>query len=159
MLVIKIEGRDPANITRIIGKACFLSGFYVQSFSLPGRGYVKFDRKPFASRQEEFSDFLVIMDSGSLQESLRHAKEKSVVIVNAPEKARPAAAKRRKLRLLALDAAGMSMNAARSQDPSMPLLGALVKQCNRITSRAARAAVGESRELLAAMEEGYRGVK
>ncbi len=160
MQVIKIEGLDIENITRVLAKACFLSGFSVQSFSLPGRGYVKFDKKPVVSRQEEFPDFLLVMDSTrSIQDALRHAKEKSVVIVNAKERPKSPMIRKRKLKVYNLDATQLSLNSIRKPAPDAPLLGALVRHCDGITSRAARLALGENKELHAAMDEGYRNVK
>jgi len=153
----------------LAARSCFFSGFSVQSFCLPvvvgvegapyGVGYVKFDKTPPLSKQEEFSDFLVVMDSQGLQEAVKHAKEKSIVILNSAEKPNQAILKKRKLKIYSLDATGIALNALRKPAPDAVMLGALVKACNRLTGKAAKMALGENRDLSLALDEGFRNVK
>lgn len=147
MLVVKIESPEPESLTRLVAKACFLSGFSVQSFTLPGKGYVKFDKQPVVSKQEEFSDFLILADP-SRQDSLKDAKEKSTVLVNSSEKPRGHLVVKRKLHIYALEA---KSDAA--------LLGAFVRHCDKVSAKSARLALGESKDLVLALEEGMRSVK
>lgn len=157
--VVKVEGLEPAALTGLVARACFLSGQWVQSFVLQGAGYVKFGKGPILSRQEEFPDFLLVLGTANLNETLRHAKEKSVVIVNSAEKPKAAIVKKRRLRLYAIDATGMALSALGKPEPDVPMLGAFVKYCDKVTARAARLAVGEGREMLAALDEGMRSAK
>jgi len=153
----------------LAARSCFFSGFSVQSFCLPaagrigdasyGVGYVKFDKILPLSKQEEFSDFLIVLDPQGLQEAVKHAKEKSIVILNSAEKPNQAVLKKRKLKLYSLDATGIALNALRKPAPDAVMLGALVKACNRLTSKAAKMALGENRDLNLALDEGFRNVK
>ena len=160
MQVVKIEGDKIENITRLVAKSVFSSGFFVQSFCLHNVGYVKFDKKPFASKQEEFSDFLLVMNSvQSLQETLKHAKEKSVVIVNVKDKPKSPIAVKRRLKIYNLDATQVALNTVRKPSLDAPMLGALVKVCDKITLKAAKSALGMEKELHMAVDEGIRSVK
>jgi Pyruvate/2-oxoacid:ferredoxin oxidoreductase gamma subunit len=158
MLVIKIEGEENETATHLIAKTCFLSGFYVQSFSLPRAGYVKFDKNPVVSRQEEFSDFLIVIEDPTPEHCLKFAREKSVVIINAKEKPKLPAAKKRRLKVCSIDASGIPAR-ERSKVLAAALLGALIKNCNKITTKAARHAIGDDREMFLALDEGFRNVK
>ncbi len=159
MQIIKVTGSGAGDLTRLVARTCFFSGFSVQSFCLPAAGYVKFDKAQPLSRQEGFSDFLLVLDAQGLQEAVKHAKEKSVVILNAREKPKSPVIKKRRIRLYCLDATGIALNAIRKPAPDAVMLGALVKACSSITSKAARSAVGESRDLHMALDEGFRNVK
>lgn len=160
MIVIKIEGREISNIISLVAKSCFHSGLYVQSFRLGNVGYVKIDKNPFVSRQEEPSDYLILADKPeALQDAIKHAKEKSVIIMNAKEKPKLAAAKKRKLRIYVIDATDIALNVLRKPEPDAVLLGSLVKVCDKITSKSARSVLGENKDLHIAMEEGHRNVK
>ncbi len=158
MLVIKIESLEPESLTKMIAKACYFSGLFVQSFCLPRKGYVKLDKKPILSKQEEFPDFLLLLDSQNFQEALKHAKEKSVVILNA-EKPKSPVIKKRKLKVYSLNATSLALNVVRKPEPSAVMLGALVKHCDKITVKSAKLAVGDRKELHLALDEGFRNVK
>lgn len=155
MITIKVEGPEPGNLTSMISKACFHSGFYVQSFSLKNADYVKFDKKFISSKQEEFSDFLILADSKGLDNALRYAKEKSVAIVRSVEKPASAVAKKRGIKIYAVNPE--SAPSARTADAYM--MGALAKICVRITGKAARSAIGMDRDSHSSFEEGFRNVR
>ena len=160
MPVIKIQGSDVEGQTRLIARTCFFSGFQVQSFCLPGTGYVKFDKKALVSKQEEFPDFLIIADNSvDTKGSLKHAKEKSVIIINTKDKPNLQEAKKRKLKVYSLDAAGLQASMPTKTSADAAMLGALVKYCDRITAKAARTACGESRDMHTAFDEGFRNVR
>jgi Pyruvate/2-oxoacid:ferredoxin oxidoreductase gamma subunit len=158
MQVIRIEGSGSFSLTGLAAKACFLSGFHVQSFSNNNCAFVKFDKDPITSKQEEFSDYLVIADKKTdLKAALRNAKEKSVLVINSAEKPKLPDLKKRKIKTFIIDvdlAAGSTKS-----DGSCIMLGALSKACERITSKGARAALGESREDHIVFEEGFRTAK
>ncbi|MBI4170838.1 MAG: 2-oxoacid:acceptor oxidoreductase family protein [Candidatus Aenigmarchaeota archaeon] len=159
MLVVKIVGLDAGPLAKIVAKAGYLSGLFVQSFCLQNKGYVKLDKKPLLSKQEEFPDFLLLMDSQNIQEALKHAKEKSVVILNTPEKPKSPAIKKRKLKVYSLNATALALSVIRKPEPGVIMLGALVKHCDKITAKSAKLAVGERKELHLALDEGFRNVK
>jgi Pyruvate/2-oxoacid:ferredoxin oxidoreductase gamma subunit len=160
MPVIKVDGGDVESLTKLAAKTCFFSGFNVQSFSFKSTGYIKFDKKPVMSRQEEFSDYLLIADRlADIKSSLRSAKEKSVVVLNAREKPKFPEIKKRKLRVYFIDAESVAQNIAKPLATEAIMLGALVKFCDKITSRAGRSAIGENKELHNVFEEGFRTAK
>ena len=156
MIVIKIEGSDVNALTSITSKACFLSGFYVQSFCLPHAGYVKFDKKSISSRQEESPDFLIFLDGKNLENSLRFVKEKSSVIIKMKEKPRSAIAKRRNIKFHLIDDEKIPVG---KDAADAFIFGALTKICSHIMLKAAKSSVGMEKEIQASFEEGIRNVK
>lgn len=94
-----------------------------------------------------------------MQEAVKHAKEKSVVIVNSMEKPKPAVFRKRRLKVYSLDATGIALNTIRKPSPDAVMLGAFVKVFNKLTTKAAKLAIGDSREMHLAFDEGFRSVK
>ncbi len=160
MHVIKIEGNSSDGLTKLVAKTCYQSGFNVQSFSIGTSGYIKFDKLPIVSRQEEFSDYLILEDrTADIRLAIRAAKEKSVILINAKEKPKLSEIKKRKLRLISIDAESVAQSTGKPVSKDAIMLGALVKFCDKLTSRAGKLALGEGKDSQMVFEEGFRLAK
>ncbi len=180
MLVFCFYGRSGQGVetaVRVFSRACFSSGFYVQSFAFigrgrrtfPVRGYVKIDKVPILSRQIEDVDFSLVFDP-TLGVDARQTdakgvdrisfKEKSVVIFNSPEKLTSKALKRRRIKAVSVDATELALNHLKANIPNTAMLGALAKQFTKVSMKSIKAAMeGMPRENFNVFDEGYKNAK
>lgn len=144
-----------------------MSGFYVQSFAFisrgrrvfPVSGFVKIDKAPILSKQVEGPDFSLIFDP-TLGIEAKSMKEKSIVILNSPEKLASPALKRRKVRAYSVDATELALNHLKLNIPNTAMLGALAKLFNKVSMKSLKASMeGMSRENFAIFDEGYKNVR
>ena len=161
------SGQGVETAVRVFSKACFESGFYVQSFTFisrgrrvfPVSGFVKIDKAPMLSKQVEEPDFSMVFDP-TLGMDARSFKEKSIVIFNSPEKIASPALKKRKIRAYSVDATELALNHIKANIPNTVMLGALAKAFNKVSMKSLKAAMeGMPRENFAVFDEGYRVVK
>ena len=170
MLIFGFYGRSGQGVetaVRVFSKACFSSGFYVQSFAFIGRGrrtfpvtgYVKIDKAPILSRQVEEPDFSLVFDP-TISLDAKAFKEKSTVIFNSPEKPGSPALKKRRIRAVSVDATELALLHLKSNIPNTAMLGALAKQFTKVSMKSLRTAMeGMPRENFNVFDEGYKGVK
>ncbi|MBS3050867.1 MAG: 2-oxoacid:acceptor oxidoreductase family protein [Candidatus Aenigmarchaeota archaeon] len=171
------SGQGVETAVRLFSKACFQSGFYVQSFAFIGRGrrvfpvqgYVKIDKTPILSRQVEDPDYYVILDPTlGIEARPKDAKgaghismrEKSIVLFNSPEKVVSPVLKKRKVHTYHVDATELALAHLKANIPNTVMLGALAKLFNKVSMKSLKAAMeGMPREDFAAFDEGYKEVK
>ena len=171
------SGQGVETAVKVFSKACFASGFYVQSFSFIGRGrrvfpvkgFVKIDKDPILSKQVEDADFSMVFDP-TLGLDARQTdtkgvdritfKEKSVVIFNSPEKLASPQLKKRKIRAYYVDATEIALTHLKSNIPNTAMLGALAKAFPKISMKAIKTNMeGMPKENFAAFDEGYKGAR
>lgn len=148
----------------ILSRAAFLSGFYVQSFSLSEResetGFVKMDKAPILSKQVELSDFTLILDPTKLNEIIKNCNDSSIAIINSDKKIKTALMKKKKIKSYHLNAKEIALNHFKKDFPIIPMLGALARVSNKISLKNMKIATGlEYGKDGAALEEGYKSVK
>ena len=161
------SGQGVETAVRLFSKACFQSGFYVQSFAFIGRGrrvfpvqgFVKIDKASILSRQVEEPDFYLIFDP-TLGIDAKTMKEKSVAVFNSPEKMASPVLKKRKIHAYSVDATELALTHLKANIPNTIMLGALAKLFNKVSMKSLKAAMeGMPRENFNAFDEGYKGVK
>lgn len=161
------SGQGVETAVKALSKACFLSGFYVQSFSFIGRGrrvfpvngFVKVDKALIESKQVEEPDFYVVMDP-TLGLDAKQVKERSVVIFNSPEKLVFPQLKKRKVKAYFVDATSIALSRLRSNTPNTAMLGALTKIFTKVSMKNMKVALEPlPRENIAAFDEGYKTVR
>ena len=152
---------------KVFSKACFLSGFYVQSFVFIGRGrrvfpvsgQVKIDKFPILSKQVEEPDFYVIFDN-TLGINAKNFKEKSIVVFNSPEKIAFPQLKKNKIKSYFVDGTEIALNTLKTNTPNTVMLGALAKLFNKVSIKNVKSAMeGMPRENFAAFDEGSKSVR
>lgn len=149
----------------VFSRACFASGYYVQSFSFIGRGrrvfpvkgLVKIDKAPILSKQVEDPDFCMIFDPTLGEKSFR---ERSIVIFNSPEKMVYPQLKKRKVKAYFVDATEIALNQLKSNMPNTAMLGALAKVFGKVSMKSIKSEMeGMQKENFAAFDEGYKSVR
>lgn len=168
-MIISVYGQHCVEeFTSLLSHALFGSGFQVISFVLPdGRGIIKFDKTPPASRSLAESDFVVALDAASLNAASRGVKERGVALFNAPADWRAlhahlpgpalAALKKKHAATHAVDALALSSLA---MSPAPAMAGAFAKVFAKLTFKSVREAAAAQNERYAkAAEEGYALVK
>jgi len=157
------SGQGVKTAIRIFSKACFMSGYYVQSFvftrgkTLPTRGFVKIDKNPILSKQVEDPDFYLIFDPSLIEKSF---KDSSIVIFNSPEKLVFAQLKKHKIKTYFVDATEIALTHMKANVPNTAMLGALAKLFNKISMKNIKAAMEDmQKESFLAFDEGYKNVR
>ncbi len=160
------SGQGVETAIRIFSKACFLSGYYVQSFAFigrgrrvfPVRGFVKIDKAPILSKQVEDADFSMVFDPTLLD--VKSFKEKSVVIFNSADKLVAPQLKKRKVRAYFVDATEIALTHLKSNTPNTAMLGALARAFPKISMKAIKTSMeGVQKENFTAFDEGYKGAR
>lgn len=171
------SGQGVETAVRMFSKACFSSGFNVQSFAFIGRGrrvfpvkgYVKVDKALILSKQVEEPDFYLIFDptlgmdtrqtDGKAVDRISF-KEKSIVIFNSPEKIVSPQLKKRRIKAQYVDATEIALTHLKSNMPNTAMLGALAKAFPKISMKSIKTTMeGMSRENFIAFDEGYKNVR
>lgn len=161
------SGQGVETAIKVFSKACFLSGFYVQSFAFigrgrrtfPVRGLVKIDKMPILSRQVEEPDYYMVFDP-TLGMEAKSFKEKTIVIFNSPEKLASPVFKKRKIKAYSVDATELALAHLKANIPNTAMLGALAKQFPKVSMKAIKTSMeGMSRENFAVFDEGYKNVR
>lgn len=173
MHVFRLHGRGGQGIDtarKILGRAAFLSGFYVQDFTLhpaewrtqPTVAYVKASRDAFTSRDLTLPDFVLVFEHGLAATALNDVKEGAIAIFNAGEKLPKSIS--RKAKSYYVPATDIALNHLKAAYPNTPMLGALCKAFPKLSLRSIKhAAEIELKELqhenAAAVDEGFRSLK
>jgi 2-oxoacid:acceptor oxidoreductase gamma subunit (pyruvate/2-ketoisovalerate family) len=152
---------------RILGRAAFLSGLYVQDFTLhpmewrsqPTLAYVKTSKTPIISHDTPLADFILIFDAALASSALQYAKDSAVALFNSNNRKLPI----KKVKSYYLPATGIAL-ANKISFPNTAMLGAFCKVFARLSLRdIKRAMEAEIKEMqsenVASLEEGYRTVK
>jgi len=167
-LVFGFYGRSGQGVeiaVKLFSKACFASGFSVQSFCFAGRGrrvfpvrgFVKIDKDPILSKQVEEPDFYLFFDPSLIEKNL---KEKSTAIFNSAEKIVSPHLKKRRVRAQFVNATEIALLHMKSNIPNTAMLGALAKAFPKISMKSIKTAMeGMPRENMAAFDEGYKSVR
>ncbi len=163
-----LSGQGVETAVRLFSKACFLSGMYVQGFTMigrtnygwPVRGYVKVDIMPILSKQIEDPDFYLVMDPSF--SDAKAFKEGSTVIFNSPSKVSSDALKRRKIKTYSVDATEIALQQLKSNIPNTAMLGAVAKLYSKVSMKNLKTALEAdniAKVNMNAVEEGYRSVR
>lgn len=161
------SGQGVETAVKLFSKACFSSGFNVQSLCFTGRsrrvfpvrGYVKIDKDPIMSKQVEEPDFYLFFDPMLVAES-KTLKEKSTAIFNSSEKIVSTQLKKRRVHARFVNATEIALLHLKSNTPNTAMLGALVKVFPKISMKSIKTVMeGMPRENMAAFDEGYKGVR
>ncbi len=161
------SGQGVEKAVRLFAKACFMSGLYVQSFTFrshdrrgsPVTGYVKTDKEPILSKSVEEPDFYIVFDATMIDP--KTIKDNSTLILNAPQKPISEALRKKKIKIYSLDASEMAL-LTKVNKPNTAMIGGLTKLFSKVSMKSIRTAMDEehlTRENVAALEEGYRGIK
>lgn len=171
MYIFRIHGRGGQGVelaSRVLGRAAFLSGFYVQDFTLwktepriaSLTSYVKIDKSPILSKELSEPDFLIVMDKTLLAE-IRDTKSPDVCLVNASEKC---GMKKKDVKNYYLNATDIGLETLMKPIPNTAMLGGLCKIFAKIPLRSMKKAVEieikqSQKENLLVVDEGFRSVK
>ncbi|HIG96948.1 MAG TPA: hypothetical protein HA230_01225 [Candidatus Aenigmarchaeota archaeon] len=157
------SGQGVKAATRIFSRACFMSGFYVQSFVFtsnkvfPARGFVKIDKSPILSKQVEDPDFYMVFDPILMEKNF---KDRSIVVFNSPEKLVFAQLKKRKVKSYFVDATEIALAHLKTNLPNTAMLGALAKLFNKVSMKNIKTAMEDmQKENFLAFDEGYKTVR
>ncbi len=173
MHVFRLHGRGGQGIDaarRVLGRASFLSGLYVQDFTLhplewrtqPTAAYVKVSKDAITSRDAPQPDYVLILDNTLAGSALAGVKDTTIAIFNRTEKL-PQSIKKR-VKSYYLPATDIALTHLKAAYPNTAMLGALCKVFSKISLRSIKRAVEiELKEMLpenaAAIDEGFRTVK
>ncbi|MBI2075814.1 MAG: 2-oxoacid:acceptor oxidoreductase family protein [Candidatus Aenigmarchaeota archaeon] len=171
MYTFRIHGRGGQGVeiaSRVVDRACFLSGFYVQDFTFwkqepriaPITSYVKTDKKPILSKDLTEPDFLLVMDK-TLLGDIKDVRA-GAVLFNAPE--RFGGIKKKDVKNYYVNATDIGLSTLLKPIPNTAMLGGLCKIFTKISLRAMKRAAEieirqNQKENLAAMDEGFKKVK
>ena len=149
---------------KVLSRAAFISGFYVQSFSFSengsGTGLVKTDKLPILSKEVEPSDFILILDTTKINEIIKNCKDSSVAIINSAKKIKTAMMKKKRIKSYHIDAKEISLSHFKKDVSVIPMLGALAKVFNKISLKNMKTALElEYGKGNAVLEEGYKSVR
>lgn len=166
MHIFRLHGRGGQGVDtarKILGRAAFLSGFYVQDFTLhpmewrgqPTTAYVKASKEPIDSRDLPAPDFVLVFDA-TLATALEGVKEETIAIFNAEKPL-----KKKKVKGYYLPATDIALAHLKNAYPNTVMLGALCKVFPKLTLRSIKNATeAELKEPnTAAIDEGYRSLK
>lgn len=168
MFVFKIIGKGDQGVRssiRVLGKSLFMSGFYVQAFSLDGdneysysysSGFVKADKDQVLSRQLEAPDMVLLYDN---IDGAKDVKDGGCVILNACDKLNVSALKKRKVKVFCVDARGISTELKVPE--SVVMLGALIKVFGKVSLKKLKTVIEEEmgKDYSNAVDSGYKSVK
>ena len=171
MYTFRIHGRGGHGVelaSRVLGRACFLSGFYVQDFTLwkqepriaPITSYIKTDKTPILSKELTEPDFLLVLDKTLLTDIKDVSK--GIAMFNAPE--RFGGIKKKDVKNYYLNATDIGLSTMMKPLPNTAMLGGLCKIFEKISLRTMKKAAEieinrNQKENLAAMDEGFKNVK
>lgn len=157
---------------RILAKAALLAGFSAQAYCPkvhgPGDGHSAYARVGKGEILEKGplteASFAIFFDPGLVKEHEKALGEKSVAIVNSVEKFASPMLKKKRIRVISLDAYAISSSALGRHWPATALLGALAKAFPRIPLKAIKAAIQEDfwfdqERNAAAADEGFRAAR
>ncbi len=171
MFVISVYGRAGQGVesaVAMLAESISATQASVQALFFPSQersgppvfGQVKTDKGPMLSKQVEDYDMALVFDKGlDVKNILTHGKERASVIVNSAEKVVTPLAKKKKMKTYFLDASSIALRATAMPMPNIAMLGALVKLYPRLPLKNMRTLVEQSKEQLAALEEGYKTVR
>jgi len=86
-------------------------------------------------------DFVIAFDVGMAKEQLKSMKDRSILIVNSPEKFTHPLLVKKKIRAYSLDATGIALATTTRPFPATPMTGALSKAFPKISLKAIRSAI------------------
>lgn len=160
------QGVDIAR--KILGRAAFLSGLYVQDFTLhpfewrtqPTVAYVKADKTPISSRGLPLPDFVLVFDPSLAASAVADAKPATIAIFNGAV----TKSVKKKAKSYHVPATDIALETIKSGYPNTAMLGALCKIFTRLSLRSIKHAteieLGELQaENAAAVDGGFRSVK
>lgn len=146
-------------LVSLISASLFESGLNVFSFTEGETGIVKFDKEPFESRSIGESDYMIFLDDMDVKTAAKSAKKKSVAIFNLSKNAKYTILKKKKIKIVYLDATGIA-NSLFIHTPSSALAGAFAKMFGKIPLKRIKSEAGQLGDHHSkAAEEGYRLVK
>ena len=137
---------------KILGRACFNSGFNVQDFFLTNEnytyGFVKIDKESILYKSKPKNpDFIFIFDT-RIKEVLKDV-ENSIVIFNTSDKVK---LNNKKLKIFSVDTSDI--------DTSSAMIGALVKNFNKLSIKNTKLAIEKEKiGNTNSLDEGYKRVK
>ncbi len=163
MHVFRLHGRGGQGVNtarKILGRAAFLSGFYVQDFVMPSAGlqkvaYVKIDKNPILSRDLPEPDFVLGFEA--VPDVTANVKAETVAIFNSQSPVK------KKIKCYYIPATDIAL-AHKIACPNTTMLGALCKVFAKLSTRSVKTAAevelrGVSNENAVAVDEGYKGLK
>lgn len=86
-------------------------------------------------------DFVVAFDAGMAKENLKAMKDKSILIVNSPERFTNPLLVKKKIRAYSVDATGVALATTGRTFIAAPMTGALSKAFTRLSLKAIRSAI------------------
>lgn len=106
-------------------------------------------------------DFVVVFDIDMIKPRLKELKDRSVLIVKSKERFTNPALKKKKIRVLSVDATGIALAATGRPFPAAPMAGALSKAFPKLSLKAIRSAIeaefySHVPEHQAAAEQGFK---
>ncbi|OYT57428.1 MAG: hypothetical protein DRO96_02315 [Candidatus Aenigmatarchaeota archaeon] len=174
MFTIRIHGKSGQEchrVVKIIGRAAFLSGYYVQDSVVYGPehiesqvdGFVRIDNKPIVERGFITNpDFVLVLDDDlDYKNTLKDCKDSTLIINTRMAKDK---LKRFVKNVFALDADTLSKEISGKYLPSILLLGAFVKKFNKLSLKLMEKAIDieiddRKKENKEALHEGYKKLK
>ncbi|OYT56553.1 MAG: pyruvate ferredoxin oxidoreductase [Candidatus Aenigmarchaeota archaeon ex4484_14] len=174
MFTIRIHGRAGQGChkaAKIIGRAAFLSGYYVQDSVVygperrgaPVESFVRIDNKPITERGFIINpDFILIFDDSLEYKTILQDCSESMLIINTkmPKKKFQKFVKS----ISVIDANDLSKEILGETLPNTMMLGALVKKFNKLSLKVIEKAIdieiGELKtENKEALHQGYKKVR
>jgi pyruvate ferredoxin oxidoreductase gamma subunit len=171
MFVISIYGRAGQGVDSaidVLSKSLAATGLNVQALFFPSQerrgppvsGIVKVDKTGILSKQVEDYDIALVFDKSlDIKTILNSGKERSVVIMNSAEKFASPLLKKKKMKSYFLNATDVALRTTGRPMPNIAMLGALAKIYARLPLKNLRQLVEQSKEQVAALEEGHKTVK
>ncbi len=109
-------------------------------------------------------DFVIAFNANMAKESLRTMKERSILIVNSPEKFTNPLLSKKKIRAYTIDATNIALATTARTFLAAPMVGALSKAFTRLSLKALRTAIesdfyGHIPEHQSALEQGLKMAK
>lgn len=165
MIVVSFHGRAGQGVktaVEVFSKAVMAAGMQVQALffpaperrSAPVSGIVKLDKARILSKQVERADFCIIMDPTLDIKGISNAvKDGGSMFILTSQKPNTTPLKKRKIKAFMVD---LSLSTTKPA-ANMAMLGALVKNFNKISMKSIKGAAGEMDA--ASVEEGYKFVK
>jgi Pyruvate/2-oxoacid:ferredoxin oxidoreductase gamma subunit len=158
--VLHGRGREIDDARKILGRACFNSGFNVQDFTIHPQtseshtvACVKIDKDPIVSKNvPENPEFVLVFEAGLDMRKVFKNVKNSTAIFNVSEKPSLALLKNNSIKAYYVDASDV--------DTASAMLGALAKQFNKLSIKSLKSAIEDEKiGSTDSMEEGHRRVK
>jgi pyruvate ferredoxin oxidoreductase gamma subunit len=133
----------------MLAKAALASGLKAQAYTPevfgPGDGhsaYARVSKAEIAKKGPvDSADFHLYFDDEMFKQDLKAFPERAVVVLNTKEKFASPLLKKKKIKLLTLDATGLALQLIGRPWPAAPMLGALLKGWNKVGIKALKNAV------------------